>query len=52
MNVPSGVRFASIAGSGYHALALDTSGHAWAWGFNGSGELGNNSTRPTPDPGR
>lgn len=52
MYVPSGVRFASIAGSGDHALALDTSGHAWAWGFNGSGELGNNSTRPTPDPGK
>jgi alpha-tubulin suppressor-like RCC1 family protein len=52
MNVPSGVRFASVAaGNGYHALALDTSGRAWGWGFNNSGELGNNSTRPTPDPG-
>jgi alpha-tubulin suppressor-like RCC1 family protein len=51
MNVPSGVRFATIAGSAYDALALDTGGHAWAWGFNDSGQLGNNSTRPTPDPG-
>jgi len=50
MHVPSGVRFVSIAGSGYDALALDTSGHAWAWGFNDSGQLGNNSTRPTPEP--
>ena len=51
MNVPSGVRFVSIAGSGYDALALDANGHAWAWGFNDSGQLGNNSTRPTPEPG-
>lgn len=50
MNVPPGVTFTSISGGGYHVLALDSNGHAWAWGFNTSGQLGNNSTRSTPDP--
>ncbi|MBZ0240541.1 MAG: hypothetical protein K8H77_07745, partial [Cutibacterium acnes] len=37
------------AGSG-HCLALDFEGNVWAWGSNGSGRLGDNSTtnRPTP----
>jgi alpha-tubulin suppressor-like RCC1 family protein len=34
----------SIAAGGYHALALDASGAAWAWGANWFGELGTPTT--------
>ena len=39
----------AIAGGGYlstsgHSLALDSSGYAWAWGRNGNGQLGDNTT--------
>ncbi len=30
---------AQISAGSYHALALDTSGNVWAWGWNGSGQL-------------
>jgi alpha-tubulin suppressor-like RCC1 family protein len=44
VQMPANVTFTSVsAGSGY-SLAPDTAGHAWAWGYNGDGELGNNST--------
>lgn len=33
-----------IAAGGSHSLALDVNGHVWAWGYNGYGQLGNNST--------
>ena len=51
MNLASGVRFTRLAGSAYHLMGLDSKGQAWAWGFNDSGQLGNNSTRPRPEPG-
>jgi alpha-tubulin suppressor-like RCC1 family protein len=31
----------AIAGGAYHSLALKSNGEVWAWGYNGSGELGN-----------
>lgn len=31
----------AISAGEYHALALDTSGAVWAWGYNAEGELGN-----------
>ncbi|MGO8670750.1 MAG: PKD domain-containing protein [Capsulimonadaceae bacterium] len=34
----------SIAAGAYHSLALRSDGTVWAWGYNGDGELGNNST--------
>ncbi len=40
---------AITAGSG-HALALGISGHVWAWGHNGAGQLGNGETEPSYEP--
>ena len=44
VSMPNGVTFTRIAAGGEAAVALDSTGHAWAWGFNGDGELGNGST--------
>ncbi len=33
-----------------HSLAVDTSGTVWAWGYNGAGQLGNDSTRQSSTP--
>jgi alpha-tubulin suppressor-like RCC1 family protein len=52
VSMPSGVTFTSISAGPTHSLALDSSGHAWAWGSNFRGELGNatiaNSDVPVP----
>ncbi|WP_147443554.1 RCC1 domain-containing protein [Corallococcus sicarius] len=34
----------SITGGNWHSLAVDGEGHAWAWGFNIRGQLGDGST--------
>jgi alpha-tubulin suppressor-like RCC1 family protein len=41
VSVPSGVEFVKVDSGGGSNLALDASGHAWAWGDNSGGELGN-----------
>jgi alpha-tubulin suppressor-like RCC1 family protein len=48
--MPSGVAFSALSCGGRHSLALDTSGHAWAWGFNADGELGNGTTGTSTTP--
>ncbi|HWS15978.1 MAG TPA: hypothetical protein VN450_07285 [Candidatus Methylomirabilis sp.] len=42
--------FASVAGGVYHTVALKSDGTFWTWGWNGNGELGDNTTtnRSTP----
>jgi alpha-tubulin suppressor-like RCC1 family protein len=50
--MPTGVSFVSISPGWYHTVALATTGAAYAWGDNSSGQLGNGSTtsslRPEP----
>src|ERR1035437_5853652 len=41
VSMPAGVTFSAVSADGQHSLALDSSGHAWAWGNNLDGELGN-----------
>lgn len=38
--VGSGAAWASIAAGDYHTMGLQTDGTLWAWGNNGSGQLG------------
>ncbi|WP_052573955.1 chitobiase/beta-hexosaminidase C-terminal domain-containing protein [Haloferula sp. BvORR071] len=33
-----------VAAGASHTLALDSSGHVWSWGYNGYGQLGDNTT--------
>ncbi|MFO0795280.1 MAG: hypothetical protein U0586_14615 [Candidatus Brocadiaceae bacterium] len=34
----------AVSAGGYHSLALKSDGTVWAWGYNGDGELGDNTT--------
>ncbi len=40
---PPGAVFTAIAAGGDHSLALSSTGQVYAWGFNGSGQLGDGS---------
>ena len=37
-------RFISVTGGGYHSLALDRTGQAWAWGHNAHGQIGDGTS--------
>lgn len=41
--VNGGLTFSSVTVAGAHSCGVTTSGAAYCWGFNGSGELGDNS---------
>ena len=51
VTAPQGVRFIAVSAGGLHSLALDSSGQAWAWGMDGSGQLGDgrNGSSTTDD---
>ncbi len=38
--VPAGVTFTAVSAGGFHSLALGSDGKVYAWGNNGSGQLG------------
>jgi alpha-tubulin suppressor-like RCC1 family protein len=40
VSMPAGVSFSAVSTGVNHSLALDGSGHAWAWGLNDWGQLG------------
>ena len=40
VHVPNGVAFVKVSSGGYASYAIDSTGHLWAWGDNGSGQLG------------
>ena len=50
VNLPAGVTPTGIATGGEHSLALGNDGKLYAWGYNGSGQLGNNSTTNSATP--
>ena len=50
VQMPPGVTFNAIDAGGFFTVAPDPSGHAWAWGDNYSGQLGNGTTQDTSHP--
>ncbi|KFI39447.1 regulator of chromosome condensation, RCC1 [Bifidobacterium actinocoloniiforme DSM 22766] len=52
VNTPPGVRFTSVSAGNYHSLAISSDGHAYSWGRNSNGQLGDggSSDRNTPAP--
>ncbi len=48
--LPSGVTPVSIAGGGGTGYAIGSDGHLYAWGLNGSGQLGNGTTTNSTTP--
>ena len=43
VSLPGGVTATAISAGSYHSLAAGSDGNLYAWGYNGQGELGNNS---------
>lgn len=49
-DVLAGKRVVNVVAGGSHTVALTSDGQLYAWGSNGSGQLGNNSTTSSPKP--
>ena len=50
--LPEGIVLASVSAGDFHTLALDQHGVAWAWGWNGDGQLGDGSTTDRSAPAK
>ena len=50
ITLPSGVSSTAIAGGQSHSLAAASNGKLYAWGYNGSGQLGNSTTNSSSTP--
>lgn len=50
VSTPAGVTFTTVISGYFHAMALDSNGHAYAWGYNRGGQLGNGTTTSSPIP--
>src|SRR5207249_10670611 len=48
--VCGGLTFAAVSMSFYNTCVVTTSGAAYCWGYNGSGELGNGTTTSSATP--
>ncbi|MBF0451875.1 MAG: tandem-95 repeat protein, partial [Candidatus Magnetomorum sp.] len=44
-SLPNDITIIAISGGGHHVLALDDTGHVWAWGYNSNGQIGNGSNQ-------
>jgi alpha-tubulin suppressor-like RCC1 family protein len=45
VHVPKGVTFVAVSSGGYASYGIDRTGRLWAWGDNGSGQLGIGTSR-------
>ncbi|MGP0032680.1 MAG: RCC1 domain-containing protein [Acidimicrobiales bacterium] len=45
VHVPRGITFVTVTSGGYASYGVDPTGRLWAWGDNGSGQLGTGSGR-------
>ncbi|RBP98739.1 RCC1 domain-containing protein, partial [Bifidobacterium xylocopae] len=52
VHTPAGVRFTQVSAGHYYSLAIGDDGHAYSWGLNGDGQLGDNSRADKNTPGR
>src|SRR5690606_31060028 len=50
VQAPAGVTFTSISAGVNHSVALGSDGNAYAWGYNGYGQLGDGTDTPSNTP--
>ncbi len=50
VKLPAGTKVKAIRAGCFHSLALTTTGHVLAWGYNGQGDLGDGTTTSSDTP--
>ena len=51
-DLPADFTYLQVSAGGNHSLALGSDGNAWAWGYNGSGQLGDGTSSGQSTPVR